>query len=122
MTYKLKLNQTGVIRLPDGANIPENIDNRDWQEFLEWQAAGNIPDPAETPEETALRESQEAEHSGQEVLRNNLKMDAIFDQLKTATPAQINTFVNNQFPAFTAQQRMIVKMLVQVAALVVRRL
>lgn len=122
MAYKLRFNSPGVIRLADNAHIPEDLANTSWQEFLTWLAEGNTPDPAETPEETTARESQELEHAEQESLRDNLKMDAVFDSLKRATPAQINTFVNNQFPAFTAQQRAVMKMLIQVAALVVRRL
>lgn len=122
MSYKLRFNQPGVIRLADEAQIPEALENQDWLEYLDWLAAGNVPDPAETPEETAARQAQEQEQTGQTALRDNLKMDAVFDQLKTATPAQINTFVNNQFPAFTIQQRAVMKMLIQVAALVVRRL
>ena len=119
--YKLKFGSPGVIRVSDGAHIPESESNRDYQEFLAWLDAGNTLDPAETPEETAARQAQEAEVAGQEDLRANLKMDAVFDALKTATPAQISTFVNNQFPAFTVQQRAVMKMLIQVAALVVRR-
>lgn len=122
MSYKLKFGASGVVRLSDNADIPESLDNRDWQEFLLWQAEGNTPDPAETPEETAAREAQELEGTEQEVLRNSLKIDAVFDSLKRATPAQINTFVNNQFATFTAQQRAVMKMLIQVAALVVRRI
>lgn len=82
--------------------------------------AAAVPD--ETPEQTAARLAAEQEGAGRDALRSNLKMDAVFDQLKTATPAQINTFVNNQFPAFAASQRQVMKMLIQVAALVVRRL
>lgn len=33
----------GVIRLEDRAWIPASVDNRDWQQFLEWQAQGNEP-------------------------------------------------------------------------------
>ncbi len=120
--YKLTLNPSFVQRTADKAFIPNNPDNKDYLDYLAWVAAGNLSDPAETPEETAARLAQEQEVTGQKGLQDNLKMDAIFDQLKTATPAQINTFVNNQFPAFTAQQRAVMKMLIQVAALVVRRL
>lgn len=35
-----------IQRLADGAFIPENADNRDYQAFLAWQAAGNTPEPA----------------------------------------------------------------------------
>jgi len=34
----------GVTR-DDGANIPECLDNRDWQEFVRWTQAGGVPDP-----------------------------------------------------------------------------
>lgn len=39
-----KLSNTGVHH-EDGRNISGSLDNRDWREFLEWQAAGNTPDP-----------------------------------------------------------------------------
>jgi hypothetical protein len=49
--YKLcpKFNekQTSVIRLFDGACIPMNTDNTDYQEYLKWVAEGNEPLPAE---------------------------------------------------------------------------
>lgn len=122
MAYRLTLNPELIQRIADNTFFPTNPENKDYQEFLAWQADGNTPDPAESPEETAAREAQELEHTEQTVLRDSLKMDAIFDALKRATPAQINTFVNNQFPAFTVQQRGVMKMLIQVAALVVRRL
>jgi hypothetical protein len=35
-----------VQRMADGAFIPFDPANRDYQEFLEWQAKGNEPDPA----------------------------------------------------------------------------
>jgi hypothetical protein len=41
-TYKL-LERGGVQRLSDGAFIPDDARNADWQAFLEWEAAGNTP-------------------------------------------------------------------------------
>jgi len=38
---------TAVKRLADNAFIPFNLDNSDYQEYLEWVAEGNTPDPAE---------------------------------------------------------------------------
>jgi len=37
-----------IIRIEDGACIPVNIDNIDYQQYLEWLAKGNTPLPADT--------------------------------------------------------------------------
>jgi len=36
-----------IIRTTDGAQIPKAADNTDYQEYLEWVAAGNTADPAD---------------------------------------------------------------------------
>jgi hypothetical protein len=51
--YKLNkyLSQiVGVTRLEDGAAIPFDPDNTDYQEYLKWLAEGNTPEPAEGAE------------------------------------------------------------------------
>ena len=44
--YRLTTNPNVILRVADGAHIPNDPANRDFQAFLEWQAEGNTPDPA----------------------------------------------------------------------------
>ena len=50
-TYKLSPTfdglENGVIIRSDGLQIPPANDNTDYQEYLEWLAEGNTPEPAE---------------------------------------------------------------------------
>ena len=39
-----------IIRIKDGASIPMNPDNTDYQAYLVWVAEGNTPLPAEGTE------------------------------------------------------------------------
>ena len=45
--YKLIQDIKAIKRLSDGAFIPFDPDNRDYQEYLRWLEAGNTPEPAE---------------------------------------------------------------------------
>lgn len=46
-----KLQQNGIKRLSDNAFIPQDNTNRDYQEYLQWLADGNQPEPEFTTDE-----------------------------------------------------------------------
>ena len=45
--YKLVKDTNSVQRISDGAFIPFNPDNTDYQQYLKWVAEGNTPLPAD---------------------------------------------------------------------------
>jgi len=57
--YKLT-NSESIIRISDNAFIPKDSENKDYQYYCEWLAAGNIPDKADDasqPDAIAMRQA-----------------------------------------------------------------
>jgi hypothetical protein len=42
-----EVSTTSIKRLPDGAYVPFDSSNKDYQQYLKWVAEGNTPLPAE---------------------------------------------------------------------------
>jgi hypothetical protein len=64
MTYQLTTTDC-ILRLSDGAFIPPDPANTDYAAYLEWVAAGNMPEPAPIPEPPApLTTEQKLEAAG----------------------------------------------------------
>ena len=49
MIYQLTTTSTSIIRLSDGAHIPDDPRNIDYKDYLEWVNEGNTPLPAPAP-------------------------------------------------------------------------
>ena len=70
MAYQLSTfggspNLQSVTRLSDGASIPPDPANTDYAAYLEWVAAGNMPEPAPVVEPPlALTTEQKLEAAG----------------------------------------------------------
>jgi hypothetical protein len=54
MSYSLIANLPFVRRDSDGATIPDDPHNSDWQAYQSWLTAGNIPAPAPEPTQAQL--------------------------------------------------------------------
>jgi hypothetical protein len=57
MTYSLSQTGSFVVRDVDGAFIPRDPSNKDYEVFLEWQSAGNVPSPYVAPIQTLVQQA-----------------------------------------------------------------
>ena len=76
------LSKNGVTRI-NGDNIPNSMDNRDWQAFLAWQAQGNTPDPL----------NPDPPPSKDQLDNAAARADSEIQALAALTPAQARAFV-----------------------------
>lgn len=93
--FKLIRNSNLICRLVDGAIIPDDERNADRQAYLAWVAKGNNPLPAD-PAPLPTQDELDTEAA---------RADEKLATFAAATPAQIRTWANNNFPSLTAAER-----------------
>jgi len=77
-----------VIRNADNASIPNDRGNKDRVEYEAWLAAGGVPNPyVENPAVVTARQRQAT-------LNADATRADLLTRLRTATPAQINSYVD----------------------------
>jgi hypothetical protein len=115
-TYKLIVNSSYVLRLPDGACIPNDEKNGDWRAYLAWLDGGNVPapaDPAPSPDPRIVQDEQE---------RTDCKGDGTIMSLINQTRPDWRAWAGTNFPTLTAGERVRLGDLFWVVAVGVRKM
>jgi hypothetical protein len=86
-----KIQTGGVLRLDDGAYIPNDPRNRDWREYQDWIAEGNTPLPIDPPPPPPT--AAEKIDSAGEILNAFLK---VYAQRESLTLAQVRDVIKAQ--------------------------
>lgn len=106
MTYKWVKANVYVRRLADGACIPNDERNTDWQAFQKYVSEGGVVQPEDVPPPPDPRLVLDAEELAA------AKLDAQLQNLLNMTPTEIGSAIDNAFP--DPAQRVILKRICRV--------
>ena len=70
-----KLSNQGVVRLIDGAKIPNNTKNKDWRKYQAWLKKGNKPEPEFTPKELKAKKQSDTKRKESEIVQVKIQFD-----------------------------------------------
>ena len=103
MTYSLLATPFGqaVRRDADGAVLPDDPDNTDWQAYQAWLGAGNTPVAAATPAPVVPQVISSRQFYQQLAIANVITQAEALAALSGTIPSELTTLIN-QLP--TAQQ------------------
>lgn len=85
MTYKLA---DGGIKRSDGAFIPADESNSDYQEYLKWLNQGGVPAPADPPQVVMRYVTKNTAYNRIETLYGLVKLEQVCDLLNNLPRVQ----------------------------------
>lgn len=104
--YKLT-KHTAILRLSDGASIPQAEGNSDYAQYLAWLAAGNTPLPIDPP--TAEELAAEAKRIADAEAKAEAKADNVVQYLRDHTPAACADYVHTNVTDLASARNMLKK-------------
>lgn len=108
-----------------GVSIGRLSDKASWR--MDFAAEATAPQRAAAQavvdafDVAAVEAAEQAEQDALDALDAGASADAAFQAIKTMTGADLATFIDTTFPGMTPPQRRVMKLLLHVAALVLRR-
>lgn len=93
MTYKLA---DGGIRRSDGAFIPADKSNTDYQEYLKWIADGNVPEPADPEPAIPKYVTKVTAYNRIESEYGDTKLNQLFDLLDSLPRKELRIYNDAQ--------------------------
>lgn len=99
--YKL-ISSASILRLADNALIPTDLANVDYVAFLNWQGAGNVPEPAEVPDPKLAIQAQIDTIERETMMNRGVRESMLYLMLKEAAAVGADPMENIAYAKFKA--------------------